>query len=445
MGSREYEPVSERGDGAGVPGGRANVVLLLTVGAAVAVRLAWLLLEPRCELAGDEPSWIALGTKVVGRPGRFSPLRNTLVFYPPVYPYFLAVLHRLLRSHAAMLAVQALVGALVVPAVWSAGRRAYGPRAGALSALVAAFYPELVWFSVHFWSETVFLVLLWWAMERLIRADASERLGLAAAAGVLWGLAALTRDVALLLAPVALVWSLRRGRRAWRIAALFALGVLLTIAPWTIRNAVVFHSLIPISTMGAENVWVGNAKGLSPSDVSKALQEAGGPVEQDRLAISRALEAIGERQPFWLVEKLRTEMPAFWAAGSEILDQLEGRLSCGPLSRRATITARVVTVGPYLLVLPCFVVGLCLVRPTAPAALMLGVLAADNLVHVAAFATPRFRLPVLPVVFVVGAAAVVRWREGRLAPLEGRRLLGLLLVSAAALAIVGPSLIDLVR
>ena len=29
-----------------------------------------------------------------------------------------------------------------------------------IAAAIAAFYPELVWFSVHFWSETLFLVLL---------------------------------------------------------------------------------------------------------------------------------------------------------------------------------------------------------------------------------------------------------------------------------------------
>ena len=46
-----------------------------------------------------------------------------------------------------------------------------GARAGLLAAGIAAFYPELVWFAAHFWSETLFLVLLWWAIERLLAAD----------------------------------------------------------------------------------------------------------------------------------------------------------------------------------------------------------------------------------------------------------------------------------
>lgn len=409
----------------------------------MAVRLAWLWLEPRCELAGDEPSWVALGTTVVGR--RLSPLRHTLVFYPPVYPYFLAVLHRLLGSLDAMRMAQALVGALAVPAVWSVGRLAYGPRVGALAAAVSAVYPELVWFSVHFWSETVFLVLLWWAIDRLIRADARGALGLAAAAGLLWGLAALTRDVAFWLAPVAAAWALRRGRNGWRVAGTFMVVVLLTIAPWTIRNAVVFRAFIPISMMGAENLWVGNTTTLSPTEISATLQQAGGPVEQDRLAWKSALQAIGERQPLWVVEKLGSEMPGFWSAGSEILDHLEGRLVCGPLAAGATWAARAAVAVPYLAVLTAFVVGLCLIRPAGPAVLLLVLLAVDNLLHVMAFATPRFRLPLLPALFVVGAAAVVSWREGRLLPARGRRLAGLLLVSGAAAACVWPSLRDLMR
>ena len=419
--------------------------LLGAFAAAVAVRLAWLHFEPRCELAGDEPSWIALGVRELGHTRRVSPLRNTLVFYPPVYPYFVALVHWLFGSLAAVSAVQAVVGALAVPAIGNAGRQAFGPGAGRLAAGVAAVYPELVWFSVHFWSETLFLVLLWWALERLMRADARQALGVAASAGILWGLAALTREVALLLAPVGLVWAMRRGTRAWRVPCAFVLGLLLTIAPWTLRNALVFRAFIPISTMGAENLWVGNAPELGLEGISPILDQAGGPVEQDRLARSRALEAIGRRQPLWLLEKLVEQMPAFWSAGSEILDHLEGRLVCGPLSGRAVFAARALIAGPYLVVLAGFVLGLCLVRPSGPAALMLAVLAADNLIHVVVFASPRFRLPVLPVLLVIGSAAVVRWREGRLPPLRGRRLAILLLASAAALVVVWPSLAELVR
>ena len=62
--------------------------LLLLTAFAFLVRVAALWLLPACHTAGDEPSWIALGTQEL-RP--LSPLRNDLIFYPPLYPYFIAL------------------------------------------------------------------------------------------------------------------------------------------------------------------------------------------------------------------------------------------------------------------------------------------------------------------------------------------------------------------
>src|SRR6478752_6441993 len=83
-----------------------------------------------------------------------------------------------------VLLTQAALGVLLVPAVGLAGVRAFSPRAGLWAAAAAALYPEIVWFSVHFWSETVFMVLLWWGIERLLAADTSDGPGRAVAAGV---------------------------------------------------------------------------------------------------------------------------------------------------------------------------------------------------------------------------------------------------------------------
>jgi 4-amino-4-deoxy-L-arabinose transferase-like glycosyltransferase len=71
-------------------------------------------------------------------------------------------------------------------------------------------------------------------------------------AGVLAGLMILTRaNAATLLAPLTVaVWD-ARPRWSWRAlappAALVAVA-LLTMAPWTVRNAVEFGSFVPVST-----------------------------------------------------------------------------------------------------------------------------------------------------------------------------------------------------
>jgi len=184
--------------------GRA--LLVLTLGAFL-VRALYLLLEPRCELTGDENSWIALGVHELGRPRRgLSPLRNPFIFYPPVYPYFIAVLHRIFGTLAAVQWAQAALGSLIVPAVGRAGRLAFGARVGLLAAAFATVYPDLVWFSVHFWAETVFVVLLWWAFERLLEADARTSVRWTVVAGLLWGLATLSELVVMYGAGRLVAW-----------------------------------------------------------------------------------------------------------------------------------------------------------------------------------------------------------------------------------------------
>jgi hypothetical protein len=131
-------------------------------------------------------------------------------------------------------------------------------------------------------------------------------------------------------------------------------------------------------------------------------------------------------------------MPEFWKAGSEVLDHLVGSEACGPLPAAALVPVELLVVLPYLVVLGLFLVGLVRLRFSSAAWLLLLLLAAYNAAHVVAYATTRFRLPVLPIVFMVAAALVVGRREGALRPLRGWRLLLLAALALAALATLAP-------
>jgi hypothetical protein len=421
------------------PPGVDRALLTLTV-VALLVRAAFLVLGPSCAPTGDEPSWIVIGTRGVGRPSRgFSPFATDLVFYPPLYPYFFAVLFRTFHTLRAVKWAQVVLGALLVPAVGRLGEGTFGRRAGLVAAAAVALYPDFVWFSTHFWSETLFVVLLWWGLERLLRSDAAGSTGAAAIAGVLWGLAALTRELTIYLAPIVVLWYVRRGAAAWKRAAAFGLCLVLTVVPWTIRNAVLFRTFIPVSTMGSLNLWQGNTT-LTHLQIYEVLANVGGPVEQDRYCRRMAYETIRARQPRWILDKLAEQMPEFWGASSEILDDLVGRTSCGRLPVATVMAVEAAVVGPYLAVLPLFLLGLARVRWTAPRWLLLLLLAAYNLAHVAAYATTRFRLPVLPVAFLLAAAAAVGRHHGDLMPLRGWRLGALVVLCVLAALVLQPGL-----
>ena len=433
-----------------------RALLVLTL-AALGVRAAFLLLEPACALTGDEPSWIEIGRRI-GRPAvAFSPLRSDLVFYPPVYPYFVGALFRAFGTMRAVLWAQVVLGALLVPVVGRAGALAFGRRAGLLAAAVTAFYPELLWYPAHYWSETLFLLLLWGAIERTLAADARASRGTAAAAGLLWGLATLTRELSLYLVPIVALWmawprakaggplrtrTIRDLTPAMGRAAILVLATVLTVVPWTIRNAIVLRAFIPVSTMGGLNLWQGNTT-LTHLQIYGVLATKGGAVEQDRYCREMARETIAARQPTWVFEKLVEQMPEFWKAGSEALDHLVGREACGPLPEARLVPIELLVVLPYLAVLGLFLVGLVRLRFSGAAWLLLLLLAAYNAAHVVAYATTRFRLPVLPIVFMVASAVVVGRREGALLPLRGWRLVLLAALTLAALATLAPGLGEL--
>jgi 4-amino-4-deoxy-L-arabinose transferase-like glycosyltransferase len=440
------------------PPGRTLVALTAV---ALTLRVAYLLLEPRCALTGDEPSWIEIGRRI-GRPAvAFSPLRSDLVFYPPVYPYFVGALFRAFGTMSAVLWAQVVLGALLVPVVGRVGALGFGRRAGLLAAAATAFYPELLWYPAHYWSETVYLLLLWGAIERTLAADARASRGTAAAAGLLWGLATLTRELSFYLVPIAALWLLRprvgvgaegppRARTirdltpAAGCAAILVVATVLTVAPWTIRNAIVLRAFIPVSTMGGLNLWQGNTT-LTHLEIYEVLATKGGPVEQDRFCRQMARETIAARQPTWIFEKLGEQMPEFWKPGSEALDHLVGRQACGALPAAILVPVELVVVLPYLAALGLFLVGLVRLRFSGAAWLLLLLLAAYNAAHVIAYATTRFRLPVLPVVFMVAADLVERRREGTLPPWREARagFLALLLLGLAAAATLAPGLEEL--
>ena len=184
--------------------------------AGLALRILFLLLEPSARLVGDEHTWTAWGAEIASPAVAFSPAATRLIFYPPAYPYFIAASSSLFGSLAAVKWCQLFASVLLIPAVGRVGAAALGVRAGAAAAAIAAFYPDLVWFSVHFWSETLFMTLLWWAFERLIAADQDGDRAAALFAGALWGLAILTRRDRALLRAVRCKLARPRPEPAWR-------------------------------------------------------------------------------------------------------------------------------------------------------------------------------------------------------------------------------------
>jgi 4-amino-4-deoxy-L-arabinose transferase-like glycosyltransferase len=192
------------------------------------------------------------------RPGRPSAYR------PPGYVYFLGGVYWATgvadapvedRATAGRIA-QALLGtAIVALCALLAARLLPGRRGVPLVAgvLAAVWLPLLLVGSVIA-SEPLFTVFVLGAVLAAleVRRDAEHPLRWAALAGVLAGLAALTRSNGIVIAAPLLVavWTGRPRLSARALAApvVLAVATALTITPWLVRNAVVFGEFVPIAT-----------------------------------------------------------------------------------------------------------------------------------------------------------------------------------------------------
>jgi 4-amino-4-deoxy-L-arabinose transferase-like glycosyltransferase len=397
-------------------------LVLLTL-AGLAVRLVFLLVEPATGPVADERTWTDWARIVASDRVGFSPFRTRMIFHPPLYPYFLAVPLSLFGTLEAAKWAQAIVATLLVPALGRIGALLFGARAGLVAAAMAAFYPEVVWFSVHFWVENLFLVLLWWAFERLFVADDTGKRTAAIVGGLLWGLAILTRETGLYFLPLAGLWMALSPRREGAPArsALFVLSALLVVAPWTYRNWVAFRAFVPVSTAGGLNLFQGNAR-LTRQEVYDLYEAVQGRIEQYRFGQRMGWQAIRDRQPTWFAEKLVEQMPMFWEAESMAVIHVK-RGAYGTVAPPVAVAVAVVMLAPYLVVLAFFVLGLAAQAWERRSLLLLAFLAYYNLIHVVTHGFNRYRMPVMPVVFLFAAASFVAWREGRLALTKPRRLL----------------------
>ena len=189
---------------------------------------------------------------------------------PPGYAYFLAGSYALTgRSYTGVRIVQMVLGLLNCVLAFLLGRALFNRSVGLIMAAFCAVYWALLYFEGELHAPVLLVTLGLLLILTLHRWSRRPSLLLALVAGIILGFMGLLRANDLLFAPVAavwMVWCLRRQGEtsswgemlSWREArrwigpvALFLLGTALTIAPVTIRNAVVADDLFLVSANSA--------------------------------------------------------------------------------------------------------------------------------------------------------------------------------------------------
>jgi 4-amino-4-deoxy-L-arabinose transferase-like glycosyltransferase len=439
--------------------------LAAVVAIAFAVRIAWdVYARWRPTINDDAGRYDFLARSLVDGLGYINPNGNPTMFWPPGWPFLLALIYRLsperlVGDHQlqAALAVNAALGAATVALVYALARRAFDRTTALVAAALVALTPSLVIYAGTTLSETAFIAITLTGLWLWVEAEHRRDLLWTAAGALLIGYAALVRGQAALLPLVAVpFWfAATRDARAPALRAALALALTLAVvAPWTWRNYDESGSLVFISSNAGVDFYIGHSDGatgagrkvddlvfrypeLPPAEAEARVNRDGfrkglsyavrHPLRELTLSARKLwhlyarddeavgwADAHGERHVFGDGERLA------WRALADVYYWLLLILAAiGAITTLRSTTSRQrvdTTGGPTRRPVPDDR------RPTTddrrPTQILLASLVVYwTLVHIAFFADPRFHAPILPVIAIAAAAGITTLlRQGANAP-----------------------------
>jgi hypothetical protein len=300
----------------------------------------------------------------------------------------------------------------------SAGGGWTGSRTALAAGYAVALWPPLIFYSVSAYSLTFEALAIAAIVLLLIKAGASHRLGSAAQAGVVYGLLAYALPAflgSLVLVPAGLRAMGVPWRRAAAQGALALLVALAVVSPWTVRNAVVHHRLVPVATnlgfnyLGGQNPYsrpsinvLCTSEQLLWKVIDRQALETMNEADFDRMLLRQGLE-FALHNPWLTVRRSAVRLAYYWWGNPDV------RLY-NPLRGLASLIL-------MCLALPLFLVGLIYaVRQRRRFGLILAVFGWQSLFYMNFAIRGRYALAIHPlflIIVVFGAAQVVCFLRGR--------------------------------
>lgn len=248
---------------------RPSARSIVALGVVLAlVRIGFALFAVDRTSTGDPNSYLNLAKGVLAGRGLalYEPYFGSLWYalYPPLYPVVLAGWGAVAGfATPAVLALGTLTDGGAAWLLFLLGKRLGNAVAGRRAAWLYLIWPSVLFSAPLAQKESLCAVLI----LALALAWVDRRRGWrgAVALGVPAGLLALTQPGQ---APLAALFGLVLVRRIG-LVPMMATGLrgglvaLVVLVPWWIRNALVFHAFVPLTTAGGASLWIGNNPGAT--------------------------------------------------------------------------------------------------------------------------------------------------------------------------------------
>ncbi|MEZ6061250.1 MAG: glycosyltransferase family 39 protein [Planctomycetaceae bacterium] len=250
---------------------RVPVPLAVLLVAALLLRIA-AVMALGDDLRTDPDGYVGLAQSVAAGSGLSVPGSDrATAFRPPLLPLMIAVGIRIgLSGVAAVVLLNIAAGVITVAATWMLGRTLQlNGRWIFAAAAVPVFDPLLLRYTAIPMTEVPSAALATIAVWLFVRYQQSHEMKDGAGSGVAFGLAALCRPVLLVTGVLLAVIGATSRWRRWRItngrffrmillSTVPAAAMAVTVAPWIVRNEVVFGKSIPATTHGGYTLLLGN-------------------------------------------------------------------------------------------------------------------------------------------------------------------------------------------
>lgn len=345
------------------------------------------------------------------------------LFKAPGYLYWLAIVYVFSGgSMGAALVLQMLLGAYTCVAVFILGRRLLGLHGGLVAALLFAFYGVAIHHAAYLEIINLELPLCLTALWMMIGAAERRIWRLWLLAGILWGIAAATRPTVLFFIPLGLLWCYwqeKNLRLTVRWMAIFLAGIAVVIAPIALRNRLVLGESILISANGGINFYIGNNAEFNRT---VSLQPGYEWQKLEREPVRLGLASNVSESQSWFYNKawdyIRSH-PLSWfkLLGRKLLLFLNARELSRNYSwdalRGESLVLRWPLIG-FAFVLPLSIVSVyhrIRRRKMDSTLVLLGMFGLSILfVNVLYFPDSRYRLPLVPVLCILAAdAMMISW------------------------------------
>lgn len=445
---------------------RARLLLLIILSAAALFRVALWDALPRQGLISDEGEYLSAAWWLAHGRG-FDWYQGYLWTRAPLYPVFLAIHMFLFGDHpGAIFATQTILSLVIIVLVYALTRQIAPPDLHAAPLIAASFtaiYFPFVTYPQMILSETLYICLVLSGMLALACRYAQPEIATTESrwhhtmqpwfgvivAGMMFGLATLTRSQTLLALPLIAGWIAFSRRRNLRRALVFLAVAATVIAPWTIYNSRIYGGLTLVDTSGAFNLLIGawsahdGARRDAPTrDFVLAMfpdQRVLPPVatclphpgpQQSQAARQAAMMREGlcliTDRPLAFVQKSLIELVDLFRINYTGAERLTDGFSTGRLPIWYILMLFVLDDTLYVLTLPLGVIGWTLLRRSDPVSnqitSLIGVWLLFNIILTPLlFAINRFRMPLLPFVFILAAVTVSMLVRSRVRLLDALR------------------------